>query len=648
MGEAGVWRAWRWVRPAALGWAAALTLAMTAGSARAAVPEWRKVVVHAFEPRGDGLEALADTLTRAVVQALNTQARVCASSIHGAAQPTSTRFLTAGELGRRVGEATGAQFVIQGVLLRPVPGGDAVLLSACGYDTVRQELQLLDPLQSTYTVGQMSTAGLERAVGDYLARACQHWCYPDGELAELTGGGDRQVLRLRLRTPLPSTGGLWQLFALPTGVVAEQVGERFAAAPRFLGAASLLRGEGGSAWLDAARTGLDPGARVVLAPPGELPTSSTGPGVVVTSRPRGAVVSVNGEVVGATPLWLTIAGRRQLTLQMTHPAAALWRGDVDAGARQAGLVQALLPVAGAPTPAKAARGVSMRVDSDPAGAEVLVDGVARGLTPLTVDGVEGRPTVTVRREGYRTWEAQFTASGPLTVKAELVPEYGGLEISSRPAGCEVKVDGRKMGCSPVRLTGVPTGRHEIQAKSSDGRVFTKEVFVASGRADKVEFDFDEPAPPSDQGEDTVLPAEGPAKSGPPAPSAGSGAKPPVLKCVLWQHKLKLGRSQGLHLVVGPLVDQGAMVSLTLNPPKGYTGEQIGELFKVTYLYERPVPSCTWAIDGLPELRCVQVERTPDKPCRLQVRLKLAAGVVAKVDPSSNLLRLRIVLRHRSQ
>jgi hypothetical protein len=122
-------------------------------------------------------------------------------------------------------------------------------------------------------------------------------------------------------------------------------------------------------------------------------------------------------------------------------------------------------------------------DSRPSGAEVLVDGVLRGRTPLKLSLPTGGHTVEIRRD---TSSRQL----PLTVEPHgLVSQYvelatpdtgrGRLEITSDPPGAQVRVDGQVKGNTPLQLDDVPSGERKVSLTRA-GATFERSVTVTSG------------------------------------------------------------------------------------------------------------------------------------------------------------------------
>jgi PEGA domain len=129
-------------------------------------------------------------------------------------------------------------------------------------------------------------------------------------------------------------------------------------------------------------------------------------------------------------------------------------------------------IAGRPLSAAQPVGESaaVTVTSEPAGAAVSVDGVAQGATPVTLELSAGPHQVTVG-EGSAGWtetlavkagvESSVHVARPRTAAAPDVPDVGTLEITTEPPGLQVTVDGTPRGASPVSVTDLSPGSHEV-------------------------------------------------------------------------------------------------------------------------------------------------------------------------------------------
>ena len=137
--------------------------------------------------------------------------------------------------------------------------------------------------------------------------------------------------------------------------------------------------------------------------------------------------------------------------------------------------------AGAPTPA------TLSVESSPAGALVAVDGTPRGKTPLRLELSEGSHALDVTLDGATRHVPLSLAGGTITAHSfEFTPPApstvadAAIEIRSEPAGGRVTVDGVARGSTPIVVTGLTAGRHEVQV-AGPFRTVTKTMTLAAGQ-----------------------------------------------------------------------------------------------------------------------------------------------------------------------
>ena len=110
----------------------------------------------------------------------------------------------------------------------------------------------------------------------------------------------------------------------------------------------------------------------------------------------------------------------------------------------------------------AARGAFVRAESVPSGAQVTVDGIFKGQTPLRIELPLGEHAIRMERSGHRSWEQTIKLDEakeyPLTAELKA---FGVVMVESRPAGATVYADGVAKGEAPARLE-LPLGTHVIQ------------------------------------------------------------------------------------------------------------------------------------------------------------------------------------------
>ncbi|MGE0387165.1 MAG: PEGA domain-containing protein [Gammaproteobacteria bacterium] len=104
------------------------------------------------------------------------------------------------------------------------------------------------------------------------------------------------------------------------------------------------------------------------------------------------------------------------------------------------------------------------VSSEPPGAELSVDGVVAGNTPLTAEILEGASTLELHAKGRKAWQqvVQVVAGQPLTLPAVVMaPADVTLDVASSPAGASVTVGGVYRGRTPLTVAFAPVDSVEI-------------------------------------------------------------------------------------------------------------------------------------------------------------------------------------------
>jgi hypothetical protein len=123
------------------------------------------------------------------------------------------------------------------------------------------------------------------------------------------------------------------------------------------------------------------------------------------------------------------------------------------------------------------------VNTNPPGAQVVVDGTQRGVTPLSIDLAPGKHVLAIAADGQaRTIPVTITAGSQVAQFIELpksAPVEGQLQVRTEPAGATVTVDGQRRGVSPLVISGLAAGSHAVVLENALGSV-TEQVTIAPG------------------------------------------------------------------------------------------------------------------------------------------------------------------------
>jgi hypothetical protein len=201
--------------------------------------------------------------------------------------------------------------------------------------------------------------------------------------------------------------------------------------------------------------------------------------VSVTTVPPGAQVLVDGQSHGLTPLTLALApGSHTLELRGAGEPRTI-PISVNAGQQLAQYVEL---GKSAPTAGK------LQVRSEPAGAQVIVDGADRGRAPLLIDALApGEHTIVLQSDAATvkqtvTIEAGQTASlvVPLTA-AEGVPVSGWVAVKA-PVELQLFENKNLLGTTQSDRIMVSAGKHDLELVNEPlGYRVTRTVQVAPGK-----------------------------------------------------------------------------------------------------------------------------------------------------------------------
>jgi len=189
------------------------------------------------------------------------------------------------------------------------------------------------------------------------------------------------------------------------------------------------------------------------------PVAADGMGtLVVQTNPSGASVEIDGQAHGMTPLSLDLSpGRHTLKLANEGNVRSM-PITIVAGGQVSQLIE---------LPRAASLLGELQVRTEPAGAQVTVDGHAYGRSPLTVEGLApGAHSVVLEndlgsiRQDVKI-EAGTTASLVVPLGAPKNAPVSGWIAVNAPTPLQIFEEGRLLGSSQSDRIMVSVGRHEL-------------------------------------------------------------------------------------------------------------------------------------------------------------------------------------------
>ena len=209
--------------------------------------------------------------------------------------------------------------------------------------------------------------------------------------------------------------------------------------------------------------------------------------LVVQSNPAGIPVFVDGIEHGKTPARVTLAPGSHILELRGRGTPRVIPLTITPGAE----VSQYLEFAEAPVVGQ------LVVQSEPVGAKVLVDGIERGVAPVTVrDLAPGDHQVDLQSEGVTARHTVSVQAGgtasllvPIGTSAAAGPVSGWVSVKA-PFTMEIHEGGKLLGSSEADRIMMAAGRHELELVSETlGYRATRVVQVLPGKVAAIAVDL---------------------------------------------------------------------------------------------------------------------------------------------------------------
>jgi len=130
---------------------------------------------------------------------------------------------------------------------------------------------------------------------------------------------------------------------------------------------------------------------------------------------------------------------------------------------------------------------TLRVDSSPSGADVILNQHLLGQTPLHLPEIAaGEHTLLLRRPNYQVkqQQVQIAPAQQVALSLTLLEEQqgGSLNVQGVPSGAHVAINGEPHGPAPLTRDALPPGLHQVTVSHPDYHAQTHTVMVEAGQA----------------------------------------------------------------------------------------------------------------------------------------------------------------------
>ena len=138
------------------------------------------------------------------------------------------------------------------------------------------------------------------------------------------------------------------------------------------------------------------------------------------------------------------------------------------------------------------RWAEVTIESEPSGARILAGDEEIGVTPATVELLEGSHEVTLSKDGFAAWDGTVVAQPNVEQKLPLVrlqPADARLVVNTIPRAANVTVNGRYRGQSPITLSLSPDVDYEIGLSKAGYGVTRRSLRLASNTTESITVDL---------------------------------------------------------------------------------------------------------------------------------------------------------------
>lgn len=132
------------------------------------------------------------------------------------------------------------------------------------------------------------------------------------------------------------------------------------------------------------------------------------------------------------------------------------------------------------------------VTSQPAGATIFSGDLEVGVTPATIQLLEGTHDLTVSKDGFSAWDGRIVAEpnvGQTVPIVRLLPADARLLVNTIPRGANVTVNGRYRGQSPLTLSLSPGIDYQIGMSKAGYGVTSRNLRLQSAASESITVDL---------------------------------------------------------------------------------------------------------------------------------------------------------------
>ena len=209
----------------------------------------------------------------------------------------------------------------------------------------------------------------------------------------------------------------------------------------------------------------------------------------IKTTPPGAFVTLNGQAAGKTPLEIDrIESKKyEAYIDLKYYLPKKIKFDVVDG-KKTMFNEKLIANFG-----------SLSITSNPKVAEVYIDGISSGKTPIYIKKLTaGARVIKVMEDPESYFSEEKTINiprdGQIKEHFKLEGKYGSLTVITYPPESKISIDEKHCGLSPLTLNKVLAGKHIIKAKKEGYYPESKNVNIEYAKSNEVKIELSDLSP----------------------------------------------------------------------------------------------------------------------------------------------------------
>ena len=213
---------------------------------------------------------------------------------------------------------------------------------------------------------------------------------------------------------------------------------------------------------------------------------NSGNGLYIISNPSNGIVYLDGKQNGVTPILLSSIAAGTHTIQIRLYGYDEWKSTVDFHEGGTKTITANL------NQEDNDLDQGINVSSSPGGAKVMLDGLAKGITPITLNNVAaGIHILQIDYPGYTSWKSTIDVPETgiqdiaVTLKGESTASPGWITVSSGPGNASVMLDGSYVGRTQsgsfLDMDTISPGEHTVALELPGYQPYSTQAIVSPGQ-----------------------------------------------------------------------------------------------------------------------------------------------------------------------